>query len=141
MTIEAWFMPESSGTFQAIFSKEGDDGVVYSLGIYPTGELFWNFTTENDDVFTELTGITPDLNTWTHAALVYDKSYVTIYVNGVSSNARPVTGAMTPNDSRFAIGSIDLTGFYLTFDGKIDEVRAWSSARTPEEISANNNYN
>ncbi|MCF8267673.1 MAG: T9SS type A sorting domain-containing protein [Ignavibacteriales bacterium] len=73
-------------------------------------------------------------NTWYHIAAVYDGSLASIYINGKLNASNACAGSL----------SSDLyTPFYIGmnnnvfFNGKIDEVRLWNTARTQEQIIRN----
>jgi hypothetical protein len=70
-------------------------------------------------------------NTWTHIALVIDAAGFTVYANGAnvySNTATPV--APTGN---FILG-YNTVANGQPFDGMMDEVRVWNTARTQTEI-------
>jgi len=75
-------------------------------------------------------------NTWYHVAGVYDSSSgMKIYINGKLDVSNSQSGSVTSNSYLF-IGN-NKEGDNRFFDGTIDEVRAWSTARTPAEIREN----
>ena len=79
--------------------------------------------------------------TWNHAAVSYDGTTWRIYLNGeLDTTSTPPTGASPRADSiqHFGIGTA-MTSTGATagfFQGVIDEVRVWRTARTPAEILA-----
>lgn len=95
----------------------------------------------------------PDLRfengVWYHLAVVFDKGYVTVYVNGVEKLSRGNVGRSTINlgakhtneekgDRCFWVGySYNNARF---FDGVISEARIWNRALTAEEIQAPNHF-
>lgn len=82
---------------------------------------------------------TPQLNTWQHIAVTYDKpnSAVKFYVNGV---------LVSTVNKALPFAKIDAAclgawgGSQRFFNGAIDEVRVWNTVRTAAEI-ADNKYN
>lgn len=89
------------------------------------------------------------LNTWTHFAVVADRTIsgdqrLKLYVNGALAS-----DVSAPNWSTNAISSSDATVLGAnrdsagtpagTYNGAIDEVRIWNTARTQAEIQANMN--
>jgi len=83
----------------------------------------------------QLTSIsTLETGRWYHIAGVYDGSTMKIYIDGVEDASVAQSGSFTSN-SDFYIASNDGTERYL--DGKVDEARIWSDARTPTEIQDN----
>ncbi|MCB0598887.1 MAG: LamG domain-containing protein, partial [Phaeodactylibacter sp.] len=80
-------------------------------------------------------GVQVPLNTWTHIAATYDGSQMRIYVNGVLSNSIARTGSFTANGT-FMLAS-SYTGRFL--NGRLDEFRIWTVARTAAEIMSGMN--
>jgi hypothetical protein len=70
-------------------------------------------------------------NVWYHVAATYDGSNMRIYINGIEDASKEQSGEFTAN-----------TTFYISqsgadnrnFDGLIDEVRVWSTARSQTNI-------
>lgn len=72
-------------------------------------------------------------NTWYHIAATYDGSNMKIYINGILDASSSQSGSFT-SFSTFNIAK-SLEGRYL--NGKIDEIRVWTDARTEQEIREN----
>lgn len=70
---------------------------------------------------------------WTHIATVSDGWQYSLYINGVLYET--ITVGFNYASTRFRLGHPEFTEQY--FDGKIDEVRVWNTARTGAEIAAN----
>ena len=95
-----------------------------------------NFAGSNQSIYSN-SAIT--LNTWTHVAIVADRSGVlTMYVNGVAQTDTEDISAHSAvdvtNNNTFAIGRIGstLSGHYFT--GSIDDVFIWTKALTSDEV-------
>nr|NQU90725.1 LamG domain-containing protein [Bacteroidota bacterium] len=77
--------------------------------------------------------VTGSKNAWTHFAMVYDGTNVKVYANGDLKA-----------DQERSLNTISNT-FYIGkwgnnyFDGQIDELRVWNTARTQEQIQATMN--
>ena len=124
----------------------------YFMGIDATGHLVADFEEAAN-------GTTPGLNhpvvglvpipndEWHHVAATYDGTTMAVYVDGVldrslaisqppNTAGTPPVGIGTAMNSRGLRGNDAnvFTGGY--FDGAIDEVRIWDSARTQAEIQA-----
>jgi hypothetical protein len=139
MTVEAWIYPEgpgsggSAGSGGAIVNKEGE----FEIARFDNGYIGWAFANYSPGwVWVQTTAYTP-LNQWSHIAVVYDISEVRTYLNGVWQHSYPVSGilgdvAPTYNDLWIS-GRQTVPGGQI-FDGKMDEVRIWSIARTEAEI-------
>jgi hypothetical protein len=72
-------------------------------------------------------------NIWQHLAVVYDGSYMRFYLDAEEKDNYPKTGNMDVNDEPLYIG---LDGWYQSnhYLGKIDEVKIYNYALSPEEI-------
>lgn len=79
----------------------------------------------------------PVVGTWYHVATTFDgaTNEVRFFVDGVQQGLTQVTSLSNTQDTDrvFAVGGRD--GGAETFDGKLDDARAWSLVRTPTEIS------
>ena len=83
------------------------------------------------------------LEQWTHVAAVFDndRDVVSIYINGMFSGSRDLTGDLTDSNAAVWIGGPG--NFYYQIDGRemfhgyIDDVRVWDIVRTETEISNN----
>lgn len=73
-------------------------------------------------------------NSWTHIALVIGTTGFTVYANGVNVYSNTAT-PITPTGS-FILGFNTVVSGQ-PFDGKMDEVRVWNTARTQTEIQNN----
>lgn len=151
-TFEAWVKLESIGEFNTNHHIV-DKGSVKQTNV--TYSYYWRSNDPNkratDDINLFLsqdggTNASPfsseykaRTGEWTHLAATFSAatSDVKIYVNGLP---RAVTGphfihSLHTNNQPFIVGS--RAGTFDFLDGKIDEVRVWNVARTPEEIAAN----
>lgn len=73
---------------------------------------------------------------WHHVAAVINEGTSTLYVDGIEVARATFQGQPDASDQLITIG--ESTGFPgRLFDGVIDEVRIWSTARSPEEIASN----
>jgi len=82
-------------------------------------------------------GVTVNLNQWTHVAIVHDNAANTIdwYINGQAGNHN--TGINVESaDGDFLLG-IHKSLTAEEFNGKLDEVRLWNDKRTQTEIQEN----
>ena len=73
------------------------------------------------------------VNAWQHIAVSYDGSVAHIYKNGELLESKSASGVFVADGTRARLGLYaDSTSG--TFQGRIDEVRVWSIARTASEI-------
>src|SRR5207244_541666 len=74
------------------------------------------------------------VNTWSHVAATWDGTTLKLFVNGVQI-AGNVTNATIPSSENLLIGRSQIYG--QPFDGSIDELRIWNTARTQTDIADN----
>ncbi len=74
-------------------------------------------------------------NRWYHMAGVYDGSSMKLYINGMLDNSLAQSGNIDETTNTLILaGNTDNTRM---LDGRMDEVRIWSNARTAEQIREN----
>jgi Concanavalin A-like lectin/glucanases superfamily/Secretion system C-terminal sorting domain len=133
-TVEMWVKP---GATQVQYANIIDNN--------HTGSQNWvcqqDFTNTNQYGFgvNPSSGVTFSLlaNQWQHLALIKSATAVEVYVNGILVQSAPL------------IGSINVTGHFLrlgnwggggrNWNGTMDDVRYWNTARTQAQIVANMN--
>ena len=79
----------------------------------------------------------PSTGTWYHIAATYDGSNQKLYINGELVDTESMTGSIPTNNNPLYIGGIDANRF---FDGKIGQVRVYSSALSQDDIRQNYNF-
>ena len=134
-TLEVWIYPTGVGSQPTeggmILNKESS----YELARFANGSIRFALSangTGSDWTWTN-TGVVAPLNRWSHIALVKSGSTVTFYLNGMASgtfNSQPAT--LTPNANALRIGNRTDIGHY--FNGSMDEIRIWNTARTAEQL-------
>ncbi|MEY2407543.1 MAG: large repetitive protein [Verrucomicrobiota bacterium] len=78
------------------------------------------------------TGYVPPLNAWTHLALTYDGTNMTVYANGAVVGVTAAQGNIDDDNATFSIGGVVGDSFF--FRGRIDEVEVFNRALTPAEV-------
>ena len=124
--------------------NESTDDRSYLFYFDGTNLLRFAFSTNGLSTGAEFPNVawTPSIATWYHLAVVFTAATpsVIFYVNVVQQGATqtPVGTSISDEPSSFGIGAhnIDSTPA-IFFDGLIDEVRVWNTARTSSELSAN----
>ncbi len=134
ITVEAWcyltsysFLPTAVGNYGA--------GMQFLLRVDGNRPAFW---VDNGGGFRVVNGATTvPLNTWTHLAGVWNGSLLTVYINGVPDGTAAVAGgAFNATTNPVRIGASLLSE---SWDGRLDDVRIWSTARTATDISTSMN--
>ena len=133
-TIEAWIYPTTiDATNRTIIGNRGSFGANYSFHIGNPGSGttvgLWN-----NSSYLSIPATIP-LNTWSHLAFVYNgTNNVEVFLNGSSiGNIAEGFSGITGQPLTFGIGK---PANSEPFAGSIDEVRIWSTQRTPAEIVA-----
>jgi hypothetical protein len=106
-------------------------------GLYLFNSNGWKISVLAGGVTDVFADATLPIGEWTHLALVRSAGIWTLYINGV---ATPMTyNNFSPN---YASGNLYIGGIGGgdPFNGAIDEVRMWNTARTASDISDNMNF-
>ncbi|SHG41126.1 LamG-like jellyroll fold domain-containing protein [Pedobacter caeni] len=127
-TVEYWLNPASAKSWnQSVGNGWG------SFLIHADSDNILNLGVANNTASRiSVPGVFNTLNVWHHIAFTYDNGLAKCYVDGQLSGSKPASTAPPLWDS-FNIGSMDGN----TLDGKMDEFRIWSTARTAQEIQEN----
>ncbi|MFT7231253.1 MAG: hypothetical protein ACI8TA_000459, partial [Cyclobacteriaceae bacterium] len=143
LTVEAWIKPNSFPSAQtSIIRQETGAGAEFFMGFNSSGSLLRLAVNTGSPTQHSVT-VTPAYFTdgdWHHVAGVYDGTDIRIYVDGVETGTPTAkTGNLVHNTSGHSnIGAYN-NGALEFFNGGIDEVRIWSTARTAGEILTNVN--
>lgn len=134
ITIEAWVKMSNLGGNQKIVTKFGDiiGDDAYSLEAI-NGEPQFRLKFGATWIILAA-GMNLNANEWYHIAGIYDGATMKIYVNGVEQNSMAQTGAFEVSASTFKIGAW-AGGEH--WNGSMDEVRVWNTARTQTELREN----
>ena len=122
-TVEFWYYIDPPAG-DATIVDWGDRLRVYQTSTHLKAEIA-GFIVQDD---------LPAEETWNHVAVVYDGEYLKLYQNSTIGDSIGYTNALpAPDKLRFG-KKRDNTGY---FDGNLDDIRVWQSARTPDEIQRN----
>lgn len=140
LTIEAWMNAESwSGSIwgACILSKQGsnpDKGYGFTVG--ENGRIEFNHSI--DEAWAAVNTIPIlGLNSWYHLAAVYNGTSMKLYVNGIMQAMIDVQGTPTLGEGVVMNFGENPTWPGRFFNGVLDEIRIWETARTEEEIQQN----
>ncbi|QXV57539.1 hypothetical protein CVV72_11380 [Amycolatopsis sp. TNS106] len=141
-TVSAWVRPGSfDGKSRTVVSQDGIRASGFYLQ-YHAGSNKWMFMMsprdeDNFKAFYAFSARTVQVDRWTHLAGVYDATSreLRLYVNGVLEASTP--GDVGWNSTGpFRVGRAMWNGDPVDYwNGAIDEVRAYSGARTDDQIS------
>ena len=135
-TIEAWIRPDSFSWLGGIVSKyhsSGANGFTLRLGVTGNSRgIGFDQLETADDLLTA--------GQWVHVAAVNDNGARALYLNGVAQTLSGTPISVTANSEPIMIGVDYNTGTSgRFFDGRIDEVRIWNTARTESDIRSGMN--
>ncbi|MEG3972879.1 DUF4347 domain-containing protein, partial [Microcoleus sp. T2B6] len=141
ITVEASFKSNGfSKAWESIISK-GDSSWRIARGGGPTGtgnSLEFAIGTGGTQVVVGTTNVND--GQWHHVAAVYNGSTMSLYIDGVLQGTLNGVAAIPTNTFDVLIGANqEVTG--RNFNGQIDEVRVWNTARTQAQIQGSINQN
>lgn len=138
-TIEMWAKANSSNQWDHVIENGGVEynfNANYRFELGNQGELF--FAMSDGSSSTDITissGWT--YGNWYHWAITYDGTTLRVYQDGVQVGSKTASVSISGRSGTLLMGSYRRTERY--FDGTLDEVRIWSTARTASEINDNKN--
>lgn len=133
ITVEAWCYLTSYSFLPTIVGNYGS-GMQFLLRVDNNRAAFW----VDNGTFRVVNGATiVPLNTWTHIAGVWDGSSLRVYINGVlDGTITGIAGTFNATTNPVRIGT-SLTS--EPWNGKLDDVRIWSVARSATDITSTMN--
>ncbi|MBI5476577.1 MAG: carboxypeptidase-like regulatory domain-containing protein [Ignavibacteriales bacterium] len=149
VSIPALNLNSNTVTMSAWIKRNGTQndwaGILYSrakrtaagLHILSTGELRYNWNDQASTYEWSSGLIVPD-NEWTFIALVVEPDKATIYMNDTLAE-NLVSHSIEEFDGYFEIG-IDAASSSRYFNGLVDEICIWNTAKTAEQLAANRNH-
>jgi hypothetical protein len=135
--MEAWINPDASTNGnRMIINKEGE----YEVALFSDDKIYWAFANTDPGWAWHDTGYTVTNGEWTHIAVTYNNGTVTTYVNGNLVDVYEGSGSIGdvyPALNELRIGGRSNNPADKFFDGQIDDVRVWNTARTQADIQFN----
>ena len=140
ITLEAWInvdVFETNHFEGTIIDKHGGTFEGYGLRCGGSGILDFNLGNGTTWYSTSSPANTLTAATWHHVAGTYDGTIQKLYVDGVLVASTTISSTISANTSNnLYLGESDeYSGRFI--DGKMDEVRIWSTTRTEAEIREN----
>ncbi len=136
LTMEAWINPTGPGIDDPyggmIINKEGE----YELFRTQDGTIRWAITNSSPGWNWQATQYESPENQWLHIAVVYDQSEIKTYLNGVLFHSQPGSGNIGDfyNTANYFLVGGRQNASDQRFQGLIDEVRIWNTARSTSQI-------
>ncbi|PIT91053.1 hypothetical protein COU17_02710, partial [Candidatus Kaiserbacteria bacterium CG10_big_fil_rev_8_21_14_0_10_49_17] len=135
-TISGWIRVTDTATTKVPFAYgvcgSGNDGKAFGVYLNSSETLsFWGCGGSYD--FSTETTVTPDV--WTHIAVTYDGTDVSVYKNGTLASTSPRT--LNSSTAYWQVGSaslLDSGNFH--FEGSVDDVRVYAKALSSSEITS-----
>ena len=133
-SVEFWAMPTAvDGNFHWVISKDNNNtDLDYLIGLSDNNK--WRFMIANLAVDINGTS-TPGTNIYYHIACTYDGAVANLYVNGVLEGSQAYSGPGVTNSENILIGARTSSAAIQFFNGNIDELRIWNTARTACDIN------
>lgn len=145
LTLEAWIYPRAFNYRRIISNYKGTTfGGQFSMDTYNAtnngrGLRFFVISATSATHSVTIANVLT-LNTWNHVAGTFDNGVMKLYVNGiaVATSTAPFT-SIPANTNEITIAEDPSIVVPEYFDGKMDDIRIWTTARTASEISTNMN--
>ena len=138
-TIETWIRPSASDIVAGTpggswFGFLGSFNTLRnpSMWITNSGALHASWSENGSNIGTPVSASTPSslvADRWTHIALVKDGTTMRIYANGIQVNSATCSASITVPNNFYWLGKVD-----NQFNGALDEVRFWSTAKTQTQL-------
>ncbi len=135
LSYSAWIYPHSWSSTRQIMAKSvhGGGSGRAQMGIFKEGSrLYGRAETQNGR--RNISAPLPNLDEWTHVAIVFDSVSFKLYVNGTVADSSMLTStALRPTTDMICISKRVGTSQYY-FDGLIDDVRIYDIAIAPSVV-------
>ena len=139
-TAEAWIYPRALQPSESpILVKEGADQTTRTYGLFlKANSLIVQASAYIGGALRTVESRVPVAQgAWSHVAVSYDGTVLTLYINGVREGSVAATGNPAANTGMLLIGGV--SGRYSRYSGLIDDVRLWDNARTQQQVLFNRN--
>ena len=144
-TVELWVRPEGPAPVCQFPNPAWCDNILgdrprwwgISRGVINGLDRLWVFNTDGsaDQIAIEYTP-----NEWVHIALVHSNGIMRVYKNGIEAGSIASGATQQPNTGALPVlqigGVINNASRNWTFQGQVDEVRLWNTARSAADLAA-----
>ena len=143
VTVEAWVKTTSAGdNIVASFDRSDYWRLEINGDAAGPGQVGFGIYTDGGIIDLGSTGTVND-GAWHHIAAVYNSGTATIYIDGVADGTASLGSTFGSGSTRYGFLGIGseanteggTTGPAYYFDGEMDEVRVWSTARSPANLA------
>lgn len=148
LTVELWMKPTLTSYSRVISSYQGSSSVLAGEIVLDT---YYDANTNNGKALrfivsgagnTTFSFGAPNvltLNAWNHVAATFDNGVIRLYVDGmlVGTSGTASFTSLPLGTSTVSIGEDRIQGGAEYFQGEMDEIRIWSTAKSESEILAN----
>ncbi|MCP5367599.1 MAG: LEPR-XLL domain-containing protein, partial [Hyphomicrobiales bacterium] len=143
VTIEFWMRADrfASTWMPLIYKGDGasnGSNRAYSVWLHSNGHLYFSSADASGQQFVESAAGTIQRDRWHHVAGVLDRTTgeMRLYVDGVevASGALRAAQAVATTSPLYIGHTIETSGSYSNFEGAIDDLRLWSTARSQSDI-------
>jgi len=133
LTIEVWvYISGYGGTILSGMTTSPTDNTI-ALEVVNSTTLRLSAGRDGSRSMQNLTASIPTGN-WYHMAVTFNSGTASLYVNGVLKGSAN-SGSTNVNSQPFRFGSFHTFGSY-NMNGKLDDIRIFTSVRTPSQIQA-----
>ncbi|MFG6200459.1 LamG-like jellyroll fold domain-containing protein [Nonomuraea sp. JJY05] len=136
LTYSAWVNPTTVDDWRTVLMKENTDEASY--GLYASVDPAPLGILQNTTTIKSVVGDDPlPLNQWSHLAVTYNGTIITLYLNGTQIDQTPMTGDLRDDGGVLRLGGNSIWGEF--FSGVIDEVRVYNRVQSAAEIQTDMN--
>jgi len=127
------------GKFDNIISKMTDANTGWGIALYSDDGTTWELHICVDGHNQSVGNATLPTETWVYLTVVFDNDTHTMYVyrNGTLVYSYNEPNTPSANTADLVIGECSYVGNDKTFDGKIDYIKLYDVALTPQEVVSN----
>ena len=143
LTLAVWIKPDSLSSNSMNVISPGTQNSYELAVVTNSAQGFLNFRFGSGIVSVNSAAGTLQTNTWTHLAMVYDGTNLTLFINGSKVASQPASGSLYQDSEailnigayQYYYGGTVYNDAFGGFVGTIDEVRIYNRALSGQEIA------